>query len=228
MPAPPTCKHRRAVGIADVGVRGVDILGIEDEDPQHDWHELRAPCAQGAERAGEDQGGSRRSWWVSSLEKAGGGRPVGIAGSRLRSAAFEEKQARPGLLQWATLGPRTSRSDSACQRALGEQGLLLIFHPRRPTRARLSCNSMLLPQTLPMTRHFAPGRATADGAAAAMAGGWPRAPDAQRSPDLAPDRRKAQALPRPSTRPRPCASPRRSPPLAARIRALSVGVYRPL
>lgn len=31
----PTCKHRGAVGIADVGVRRVDILREEDEDSQH-------------------------------------------------------------------------------------------------------------------------------------------------------------------------------------------------
>lgn len=65
MPDPPTCKHRRAVGIADVGVRGVDVLSIEDEDPQHDWHELGPRVPKGAEKAGEGRGRSRRSWWVS-------------------------------------------------------------------------------------------------------------------------------------------------------------------
>lgn len=113
-----------------------------------------------------------------------------IAGPWLRSSAFKENQASPALLQGATPGRRPNRAYPASRWALGEQGLLLIFQPRRPTRARLSCNSMLRPQTLPMTRRFAPGRVTADRAAAAMAGGWPRAPDAQRSPDLARDRRK--------------------------------------
>lgn len=35
--APRTCKYGRAIGIANVGVRSMDVLGIEDEDPQHDW-----------------------------------------------------------------------------------------------------------------------------------------------------------------------------------------------
>lgn len=189
--APPTCKHRRAVGIADVGVRGVDVLGVEDEDPQHDWRGVRAQCAQGAERAGEGRGRSRRSSWVPSLERAGGGRTAWITGSRLRAAALKEEQASPGLLQWAPLGPRPGCAQPACQRVLrGEQGLLLTFHPRRPTRARLSCNSMLRPQTLPMTRHFAPGGGTADWAAAARAEGWTRGPGAQRSSHLAPAREK--------------------------------------
>lgn len=48
-PHPPTCKHHGAVGIADVGVRGAHVLGVEDEDPQHGWRDV-GPHAPGARR----------------------------------------------------------------------------------------------------------------------------------------------------------------------------------
>ena len=60
--APPTCKHRRAVGIADVGVRGADVLGVEDEDPQHDRRESgpSAPRARrGLGKVGDGRGAAR-------------------------------------------------------------------------------------------------------------------------------------------------------------------------
>lgn len=133
MQAPPTCKHRGAVGITDIGVWGVDVLRVEDEDSQHDWREkgLRAPrTRRGLEKVGEDLGAARESPHWRRLEEEG----------RLGSLAADSDLL---LLKWnrpasgcsgATLGPRTSCVYPACQRALGELGLLLIFHPRRPTR----------------------------------------------------------------------------------------------
>lgn len=110
---------------------------------------------------------------------------------RLRSRVLEARRA--------ALLPGPGRAYPAGRRALGAQGLLLIFHPRRPIRARLSCNSMLRPRTVPMTRHFAPGRN-----GGGMAGGWPRARGAPRGRDRAADGRKASSLPRPS----PAGAPR--------------------
>lgn len=140
------------------------------------------PDAQGAGRAGEGRRSPSCSAWVPSLERA-----VQITGSLLRSAALQEEQAGPGRPRRATLGVHFRGAYRTGQRALGgEQGLLLIFRLRRPARARLSCNSMLGPQTLPMTRHFAPGGGATDWAAAAMAQGWTSAPGAPGGADLSP------------------------------------------
>lgn len=103
---PPTCKHRGAVGIADVGVRGSHILGVEDEDPQHDWHEL-GPWPRGAERAGEGRGEG------ASLEGA-----AQSTGSRrrptLKRSGLGGHEGRPSV-------PLPRRCPAA-RRALGELG----------------------------------------------------------------------------------------------------------
>lgn len=54
----------------------------------------------------------------------------------------EKKQASPGLLQWPPLGPLPGLHLARLTAGAPRTGLLLIFHPRRPERAWLSCNSM--------------------------------------------------------------------------------------
>lgn len=76
----PTCKHSRAVGVADVGVRGVDILREEDEDSQH--HETGGA-------------GPRRRRRVHS-----GAKSTCLAGCRLPGAVLKRNR----LLQAAQVG----------------------------------------------------------------------------------------------------------------------------
>lgn len=76
----PTCKHSGAVGVADVGVRGVDILREEDEDSQH--HETGGA-------------GPRRRRRVPS-----GAKSTCLAGCRLPGAVLKRNR----LLQAAQVG----------------------------------------------------------------------------------------------------------------------------
>lgn len=205
----------------------MDVLSVEDEDSQHDWREKgpRAPRARrGLEKVVEDLGAARGSPHWRRLEE--GGRLGSLAaGSDL--LLLKRNRPAPGCSSGlhAVLAPSALTSLSAGALRTGASAHL---PPPPPYPARPSCNSMLRPQTLPMTRHFAPGWGRADWAAAAMAEGWPRAQDAQRSPDLAPNGRKALPLPRPST---PGLAPRqvcRLLPTRGFEHSRSVGVSGPL
>lgn len=130
--APLTCKHGGAVGITNVRVGRVYILGVENEDPEHGW--------AGPGRAGS--GARGKAWRAEERLWASPAEP-----NRDPRRGTEPARVTPG---------RWTRSPCSLRRARGPGA-----SAHRPSSAAPQLGRAVSPapgpRTLPMTRRFAPG-----------------------------------------------------------------------